>query len=372
MASANNIFGYSRMGFATGHSVTNFVVDAPTKGIAWIFQPRSTSPISALFFRYGTRTGTPPTYRYSLQNINATGFPDGTVLGGGTPASGTFRPPNTAAWDGSGQWITLENTYSPVSRGVPYLAAVIEHDPVANDSVDVSNNGSFGRGLSDLLSNANQLPYSATRTASVWTKITGNTNVCFAVQDADGVYGVPFASTFNSTIATTGQRHAAAITVPFLGVGSTYTVGGIAISSQRIGAVGASAIVGIWDSTGAVISSFTIDTDQMANPTNAGLFHFLLPTPAVLNFGTKYFFGVEVVGGSPLNITGINLARDIDRAAYPNGLNRAHALWNGSAWVETNTRLPYVDLMFEDITASGGAVTAHPLARSRHPLNLIG
>lgn len=357
MVAAFNMTGFSRMGFAVSHSVTNFAVNSPTGGIGWTFQARSISPISALFFRYGARSVTPPTYRISLQSPNATGFADGTVLGGGSPASATFKPPASAAWDGSGQWITLANSYTPATRG-ELLVATIEHDPVANETCDATNNSSFGRGLSDLLTIANQIPYVSTKTSGTWSKITGNTNVCFAVEDADGVYGVPFQSTFNSTLAVAGQRHAAAITMPS-GIGNTFTVGGLIFSSQRIGSAAATAVIGIWDQSGVPITSFTVDTDQQANPTNGGVFHYLFPTPAVLNYGTKYFFGVESTT-SPISVTGINLTRQQDRAAYPNGLNRAYATWNGSSWTETNTRLPYVDLIFEDITPAAGSSSHNP------------
>ena len=43
-------------------------------------------------FLYGLRTGTPPTYRAALEAVGTDGTPDGTALGGGSPASVTFTP----------------------------------------------------------------------------------------------------------------------------------------------------------------------------------------------------------------------------------------------------------------------------------------
>src|SRR5690349_18160435 len=60
-------------------------------------------------FRYGARTGTPVQHKTGLQTPDASGNPDGTYLGGGSPASGTFTPPADATWDGTWQWVALAN-----------------------------------------------------------------------------------------------------------------------------------------------------------------------------------------------------------------------------------------------------------------------
>src|SRR5262245_6559267 len=80
--------------------------------------------ISRLGFRYGTRTGTPPTYRISLQGVDGSGLPDGTIKGGGSPASATFTPPADTSWNSTWQWINLSNTYTTANRGEK-LATVI-------------------------------------------------------------------------------------------------------------------------------------------------------------------------------------------------------------------------------------------------------
>lgn len=357
MADAFGLTAFSRLGFASGHSATNHVVDASNEGLGWAFQARAASPISKLFFRYGTRVGTPPTYRISLQSLNASGLPDGTVLGGGSPASATFRPPASAAWDGSGQWITLANTYTPTLNQI--LCVVIEYDTVAANTIDGLNNGSFCRGIQSLSTLANQLPYGMTNTSGTWSKITGDSNVCFAVEDGIGVYGFPFVSSHTSTLTTSGHRHAAAITLPS-GLGQTYTVSSFLVSAARVGSAAGTAIFGIWNSAGTQLASGgTYDADHAGNTTNAGVYRVILTSPVTLNYGTKYYFGIESTG-SPINVFGINLVNAADRAAYPLGTNRAWASWDGSVWTETTTRLPYVDLVFDDITVpSGGGETSY-------------
>src|SRR3990167_2686468 len=74
------------------------------------FYPQLIDTITHLGFRYGLRTGTPPTYRVSLQALGGAAKPTGTVLGGGSPASATFTPPADTTWDTTWQWVALTNS----------------------------------------------------------------------------------------------------------------------------------------------------------------------------------------------------------------------------------------------------------------------
>src|SRR5438105_4685448 len=96
-------------GYQVGSSYvpTSFALDQTTDQIEYIFQAAEAITITRLGFRYGTRTGTPPTYQVSLQGVDGTGVPDGTVKGGGSPASATFTPPADATWDATWRWVTL-------------------------------------------------------------------------------------------------------------------------------------------------------------------------------------------------------------------------------------------------------------------------
>lgn len=348
MADALDIRGLSRMAFDTASAATNHTVDASNEGLAWAFQARAASPISKIWFRYGSRTGTPPTYRVSLQSLGTTGLPDGTVLGGGSPASATFTPPADTSWDGLGQWITLDNTYTPAEGEV--LCVVVEY---SSGTIDGSNNSSFTRSVSNLIGTSIQFPYSMTNTGGTWSKFSGSAAPCFAIEDAVGIYGVPFVSLYVSNTITSGHRVAAAMTLPSV-FGSTFVVKSIVVGAVRIGSAGGTAKICIWDNAGTELaSSGTIDTDQMASPANQGVYTAKLTSDVPLNYGTKYYYGIESTG-TPVNLCGINLTNSADRAAYPIGQNRAWALWDGSSWAETTTRLPFVDLVFDDISVPSG------------------
>jgi hypothetical protein len=132
-------------------SFTNFTINSSAGTadiVVWCFQADTTDAITDLGFRYGARTGTPPTYRISLQGASTSGIgPDGTVLGGGSPASQTFTPPADTSINGLWQWKTLANSYTP-TRG-QFLCSVIEY---SSGTIDGSNNSSFTKEAAGLLS----------------------------------------------------------------------------------------------------------------------------------------------------------------------------------------------------------------------------
>lgn len=348
MADAFELRGLGRLTHAPDPNVTNHSVDASNEGVAWAFQAPRASAISKLWFRYGSRTGTPPTYRISLQSLGSTGLPDGTVLGGGSPASATFTPPASTAWDTTGQWITLNNTYTPTRGQV--LCSVIEY---SSGTIDASNFSSFGRSVQSFATINATFPYAITNSVGTWTKTTGNAFPVFAVEDAIGIYGCPVINRHDTTETTSGRRQAAAITLPST-LGSTFVVRGVAFATGRLGSAAGTFKVCVWDASGTELASTgTWDADHQAGVTNTGSGEFLFTSSVTLNYGTKYYFGVES-SGSPISVAGANLTNAADRAAHPLGANRAWASWDGSSWTETTTRLPLLDLIFDDITVPSG------------------
>src|SRR5688572_26797065 len=184
---------------AAFQTATNVSLDASNDGVGWVFQANSADAITHLGFRYGARTGTPPTYRISLQSPTAAGgLPDGTVLGGGSPASGTFTPPADATWDGTWQWVALTNSYTP-SRG-QLLVSAIEH---SSGTVDGSNFSSFTRQVTGFRMD-DGFPYSCILTAGTWAK---STMPCFGYRTANGRYGYIGQSAYaTNTAGTNGHR----------------------------------------------------------------------------------------------------------------------------------------------------------------------
>lgn len=329
------------LNFSTA-SATNHSLDANNDGLSAMFQANSVDPITHVGFRYGSRTGTPPTYLAALEGIAADGTPDAVVKGGGSPASVTFTPPADTTWNGTWRWFTLANAYTP-SVG-EFLAMTIRY---SSGTVDGSNFSSFTR-LIGVTKHAAGFPRMMLLTGGTWAVTNG---AVFAYRTASGRYGFIQSAAFTTTINTVGHRTAMHFTEP-IGHGSTFKIAGL---SAVIQAPSANAIIGVWNAAGTPLQTVTVDPDHFAG-TNPSCVEFYFTTRPDLSFGTEYYIGVEVVTNVAHYMQGIQLAEAEDRSSFPNGTNRGYATWNGSSWTKDNTVMPLCELIFADRTvlAAGG------------------
>lgn len=339
---------------APSQTATNQTLDANNDGWGHAFRARSADAITHLGFRYGARTGTPPEYSIRLESVDGSGMPDGADVGGGAPTAKTFTPPADATWDGTWRWVQLTNAFTP-SRG-QLFASTIRY---SSGTVDGSNNSSFTTALSGFKS-ARGFPYANTLTAGTWA-ITNN-GVCFGYRTASGRYGYISTGLYATTTSTSGNRSAMHFTLPS-GWGATYQLAFPAMYC-RCGATGTSCKIGLWAGDGSVLQEITVDADTIDGPNTwrSQEFFFDEATLATLDFGTKYYLGVESVSSSTVGIRGWQLAEAEDRSAFPNGVNRGLATWNGSAWTEDNTVMPICELGLADITepSAGGGLIVNP------------
>jgi hypothetical protein len=347
MTAALGLRGFNDQGFIAPGGATNRALVGSGDGLAWAFQPYSTEPITHLGFRYGARTGTPPTYLIRLEGLDTSGNPDGSDIGGGSATAVTFTPPADTTIDGLWQWKTLTNAYTP-TKG-QFLASVIRY---SSGSVDASNNSSFTQTLGTL-PNGRVLPYTLDNLAAAWVKRTAWP--VFGWRTASGRYGWTYQSTYTTATANTaGHRSGMHFTVPS-GHGSSYRIRGLHFVGD-LGVTGSSTVVAIWSTDGTVRQTVTIDTDQLGtSPANSNQINPIIFTDALYDFayGTKYYCGIEVVSGA-VGMNGFVLAEDADRSAFPNGTNRGLVTWNGSSWTETDTVLPMCELILEDVTVPSG------------------
>lgn len=328
-------------------SATNMTFDANTDAIFFIFQAATTDPITHIGFRYGARVGTPPTMLAALEALSA-GAASGTPLGGGSPASATFTPPADTTWDGTWQWITLANSYTPAKGEI--IAASIRH---SSGTIDASNGLSITRGLANAQSNSCVFPYHVFNTTGAYAK--SSLPYTFAYRTASGRYGYPGTAAYTTaTAATSGHRQCMYFTLP-AGFGSTYIVQGIHWYGKLPAVTGtANYKVGIWDAAGTeLVSTGTLDGQDVSAGTT-GANRFLFSSSVALNYGTEYYAGVETLAAATCSVNGISLADADDRLAFPLGTSRGLAGWNGSSWTKTDTVVPFVDLIFDDITVPGG------------------
>ena len=334
-------------GFVSFSGPANHVVDASNEGVAFVFSSQTTDAVTKLFFRYGSRTGTPPTYIIGIEGVDASGNPDGTVKGGGSPASATFTPPADTSWDGLGRWITLDNSYAP-SLGET-LCLTIRY---SSGTIDGSNNSSFTRAISGTLQSP-AMPYYVTNSAGSWSKSINQQMSPSGYATASKRYGFLGYGNWVTHTNTSGRRQACAFTMP-TAFGSTYSPSGF-LCFGRFGSAAATFKASVWDSSGTEIATAgTIDADAQAWVANNGNWRFVFTTQPTLNTGTKYYFGLESVSSSVIQFQGILMTEADDRLAYPLGTSRAYAAWDGSSWTETDTNMPQFDIILNDISVPSG------------------
>jgi hypothetical protein len=342
-----------------------FALDASGDRIAWTFMPAEAHVITELAVPVGSRTGTPPTYRISLQGVDlSTGNPDGTVLGGGSPASATFTPPADTTWNNTIQWITLSNSFT-VSRGTMY-AIVIDY---SSGTVDASNFTTINNGHTNIGARSGNVI--AQQYTGTWSK--RNIAPVWGFRTSTQTFGSPIKSFFTTAFSSDtasgsgGDERGMKFTLP-AGWGATFKVRGI----RWIGNMSAAAktITATLYTGTTALQDVTIDSDTAQGTGNYMTYTAMFDESSLtaLDFGSAYYVAVKPnETASNLGIYGLELAAAQDRECF--GLN---SLWafrtDAGAWDETvTTRAPLMWLILDDITepaAGGGGTVGHGLTRS--------
>lgn len=332
-----------------------FAINANNDSIEWIVQLPEATTITAIGFLYGVRTGTPPTYRASLQSVNTSGRASGTVLGGGSPASATFTPPADATWNGTYQWVTLTNGYAGARGEV--LSIVLDY---SSGTVDGSNNSSFVT-FARYVTNGAAFPTVHHVDAGVGTRQVSFPAVAW--KSASKTYGWPVVS-FNSTAlnsGTTPDEQAISFNVPSTWW-STYKVVGVEFKA-RANASGTTLKVALYTGT-TELQNITVDLDlaNTGTSTNVWRVYFDEESLSTLNAGSTYRVGFapQEVGAS-FFIQTMTTAAASDASAWPGGSVFAYSTrTDGGAWTDDATSRPLANLILSDITApAGGGASAH-------------
>lgn len=326
-----------------------FPIDAATDAVAITFQAVTADPITHLGYRSMDRTGTPPAQIIGLEGRNSSGFPDGTYLGGGTPASKIYTPPADSSWNGTWQWIALDNPYTP-SRG-QFLTMTVRY---SSGTVNGSNcSGVFyTHGIRKL---RRGFPKPMLCTAGTWAN--SNAPAAYGYKTASGVYGQPCGTVSAGTAATTsGHRRTNYFTLP-AGFGDTFQIAGVCFEFQ-IPAASGTTKVGIWNAAGTELSSVTMDTDDLVVNSSDGQVecYFQDSTLPTLVFGTKYYIGVECLSSVSVNSRYVTMTNANDINSVPLGANIGYASWNGSTWIEDALSYIPMRVIFSDITEPGGVI----------------
>lgn len=334
---------------APGTAVHN--LSASDSGVGFAVQCKDTNAITHLGFRYGTATGTPPTYVVGLEGVSSTtGQPSGAYLqSGGIDCKATFTPPSGASWDGTWQWVTLAQSYTP-SQG-EMVAITIRY---SSGTVNVSNFSSIANEASNLISSGiSSDPYSLRLTTGSWSK--RNTLPLWGIRTASTRYGNVYQGNYTTqTASTVGQRSAMKFTLPS-GSFTSVTVKGIRFYGVLAGAAGKNPILGIWDGSGSIVTR-TLDTDLPNSPASRFVREYMFGSVATLTPGTTYYAGLEVADATSaaLGIAGITLSEANDQLAFPWGTAACISVYASGAWTDDTTVRPFCELIVDDVTASAG------------------
>ncbi len=356
------LVGDVQCGIAISTSVfSNLLIDSSGDKLAVAFQADVADTITHLGFRYGVRTGTPAVHKISLQGVGTTGLPDGTVKGGGSPASKTFTPPADTSWNSTWQWVQLDNSYT-TTRG-EMLAWVIEY---SSGTVDGSNNSTFTYLATNTAESRISVPYPLIDSTGSWAKQNAGYPV-WGYKSASNAYGLPILTVPSTvtTLGTNGHRAALKFTLP-AGSGDTFKVAGAIFSVST--PASADWKFGLWDAAGSVIQDVTLDADYTSAIGSAFRSHRVIfdeSSLTALNFGTAYYLGVERTTVScALAQVDVSAANDLKALAGGDGFHLA--TWNGSAWSDVATARPFVKPIFDDWTepAGGGSGGRRPQLRT--------
>ena len=329
-----------------GLGYSSFTLDQTTDAVEMIFQARDAITITKLGYRVNAITGTSPVFKISLQGISGAGVPDGTIKGGGSPASATFTPSAAPNWT----WVTLDNSYT-TTRG-EFLSVVIQHN---SGTIDGSNNVSFSHSYAAFSTWA--FPHSIQNNNGSRTNQLNEPVLGYASNSV--AYGRPSASVTATSYGSTStpDEVACAFTIPATLV-STYQVAGFWFAGLTP-ATGTTVKVILYDGT-SVLQDVTYDSDYSSQP--GGVHHnirvlFDEATLSTLVGGNTYRIGIQPQDTTTITPQRLNVNAQADFEAWPGGQN----FWvstrtDAGAWTDTLTQRMQACLIISDWTIPSGGV----------------
>jgi hypothetical protein len=314
-------------------------LNASNTQLEFIFQAFEAATIARLWYRHISITGASPVYQISLQGVDGSGFPDGTIKASGN-AKATFTP--TAGNNNTGQWINLTSSYT-CTRG-ELLAIVISY---SSGTINTSNFVTF----TESINSSEVFPYyienvTGTRTRKLGTMIYGYGSASLA-------YGNPVTNvtTDNYDDATNPDEVALRFIVPATWCSSYKIAGARALLGYS--AVGSTLSWTLYDGTTA-IQSYTADSDyaQGGNLLPSRIY-FTDATLATLTPGNVYRLAFKNNHATTTNgVLRASVQSNADWAALPGGIEWYQSTRNNAgAWTDTNTSRPYLEPIFSDIAA---------------------
>lgn len=329
----------------------NFTLNQSTDQHEVIFAAAVNEPITRLLVRLGTITGSSPTYKISLQGVDGSGNPDGTIKGGGSPASKTFNPTSLGWTAGAVNVLALDNSYTP--SFAERLAIVVAYD---SGTINTSNCASFTNWITTA-GQAWSFPYSIQNDNGTRSK-QSNLPI-YGYGTASSIYGNPI-QTINSHLfssASNPNEYAMKFTLP-AGWGDTFQT---RLFQHLFNvAVNGTISVKLYDGGGAsdttVIQSVSFDSDQLSGtPQRLGESVFDTTTLATLNMGGTYRLSFGPTTATNMTVYSMDVANVADWDAFPGEQNVCLSTRNGGNWTDVLTRKLYgCKPVLSDLTKPAG------------------
>ncbi len=348
----------------TGQST--FALDASGDKVGWIVTAPKAITVDRIAACFDSKTGTPPTYAYSLYAITAAGVPDTTKLGATNNATGTHAP--TAVSNDSFHEVTLAESVA-FDEGDKF-AIVIEY---SSGTISGANFANYQYAFPATTSNYDYgLGYALTNTAS-WTKQAAQRPSILFGDGTEWYGGVPFAGIRTSRTFNTGSspsEEGFKFTEPAFGSLGSYALRGIRIG-LALAITSNTQTVNLRLFTGGAVTDTTvtqseaIDTDCFVAPDSFSHKDLMFTGSApVLTVGSTY--RVSLTSGSTQNHTVYSLpltsADHVTALGLGTGFCRTHRA--GGNWTDVTTEVPMIlGLLVEDLT--GGTTNIINFSRGR-------
>lgn len=347
-------------------TMTNNTVTMNTTSVrlGYVFQATATDPITHIGVSTASITGTTAQYKVSLQGVNTSGLPDGTIKGGGSPAS--LDNISESVWGtNTFVWNALANSYSP-SVG-EWLAVVVE--PGSGGTIDGSNFITVNI-TSNLFGASNKIgaPYVLSDANATWALADKLARWGLLAAKGSAVYyGYPLAKYGVSTYSGTSEV-GVRFTLP-AGMASSIGVKGVRWYGKA-SATGQTINVTLYadgETSPTIISQISVDSDFVSGASVAdSAFDIYFQTPQIISPGVVYHIGLSCSGGTSPDLRYVQAETADDLSALPGGawiyaasrvLTDYPPSGNDSnAFASSSTQQmqrPLVELILSDIT--GGA-----------------
>jgi hypothetical protein len=329
-----------------GAVLGTFPINQSTDQVEWIFKPGTTDPITQVAIPVSGRTGTTTTWIATLQDVDgSTGFPNGTIKGGGSPASVTFT--NASLANGTVGWLTLANPYTPANPNedlalvVGYSSGTAPSGGVADLTLNVVNQSAARSGM----------PYQINNDNGVRTK--NNNLPIFGYRTASATYGFPIQAAYATTFVSPNEV-ALRLQLP-VGAGTSFTISKMRFIAT-MPAAAANSLIGRLYNGITVLQDTTAWDEEVISGTSARLFtaYFDESPLATLSHGSPYYLAVAQQTANAITMQGVTVNAAADMGGFNLGSNLYLATRAGTTWTEVPATRPYIEFFVEDWTAGVG------------------